>query len=63
MMANKRYRNNECTNSLDVLNDDDGFDSLSDGGRPWKIPTAGQFVRECVRVKEKMRFSVCERDC
>ena len=48
MMANKRYRNNECTNSLDVLNDDDGFDSLSDGGRPWKIPTAGQFVRVCV---------------
>lgn len=39
-MQNKRYRQGD-TRGHGVRHDDDGFDSLSDGGRPWKIPLAG----------------------
>lgn len=39
-MQNKRYRQGD-TRGYGARHDDDGFDSLSDGGRPWKIPLAG----------------------
>lgn len=40
-MQNKRYRQGD-TRGYGARYDDDGFDSLSDGGRPWKIPLAGR---------------------
>jgi hypothetical protein len=42
-MQNKRYRQGD-TRGYSARHDDDGFDSLSDGGRPWKIPLAGLFI-------------------